>query len=55
MFQTIRGENGLDFIGTDSADALAVFNEDGTKIVDAKDGDDSVDLFDVRCHWTEYP
>jgi Ca2+-binding RTX toxin-like protein len=47
MFQTIRGENGLDFIGTDSADALAVFNEDGTKIVDAKDGDDSVDLFDV--------
>ena len=45
-FETIRGEAGVDFIGTDGVDALFALNEPGTKFIDAKAGNDNVDLFD---------
>lgn len=45
-FQTIRGENGVDFIGTDAVDALFALNESGVKTIDALGGNDNVDLFD---------
>ena len=43
-FETIRGESGVDFIGTDGVDVLFSLNDAGTKTVDAQGGNDTVDL-----------
>lgn len=43
-FETIRGESGVDFIGTDGVDILFAINETGKITVDAKGGNDNVDL-----------
>ena len=45
-FETIRGEAGVDFIGTDSVDALFSLNETGAITVDAKGGNDTITLQD---------
>ena len=44
-FQTLPGENGTDYLGTDNVDALFVLNDNSGKIlVDALGGGDNVDL-----------
>jgi len=43
-FQTIRGESGVDFIGTDNVDILLSLNEAGDQTVDALGGNDNITL-----------
>ena len=45
-FETIRGEAGVDFIGTDVVDILLSLNESGPKTVDAKGGNDNITFED---------
>lgn len=45
-FETIFGEAGVDFIGTDSVDVLFSLNETGAITVDAKGGNDTITLQD---------
>jgi Ca2+-binding RTX toxin-like protein len=41
-FTTIRGESGVDFIGSDGVDVLFALNETGALTVDAKAGNDNI-------------
>ena len=45
-FETLRGESGVDFIGTANDDALFVLNETGAITAEANEGDDLIILSD---------
>ena len=45
-FETLRGESGVDFIGTANDDALFVLNESGAITAEANEGDDLIILSD---------
>jgi Ca2+-binding RTX toxin-like protein len=43
-FETIRGESGVDFVGTAAVDALFSLNETGLITAEGKEGNDTIDI-----------
>jgi hypothetical protein len=45
-FETIRGESGVDFVGTAAVDALFALNETGLITAEGKEGNDTINVAD---------